>query len=201
MAKARMDKVASFDSGLDLLPGRTARVRWTDEDGDRVERVAKPYRAPARQPVRLIPDVTVEPDVWDAALVRWHLIDAMRTLRRLPGGLAIGRMRCGLPEPVRSAVEAYGYERVSVRLAPDAAAIDRLDRALDWLLWVGNPVDRLIVTGTALGLSLRAVAQELLASGRLACSHETVRTRERAALELVAARLNRQADRRQAGRK
>jgi len=180
-----------------LAPGRAAVVRWTGLDGTVTEMPAAGYRDAAfagkRRGTRLIPDVRVEPAVWDATLVRWFLIDGMGTLMRLPAARGPQAVRSCMPEPVRTAVEAYGYDgvaRASVRVRPDAAAITRMDRVLGWLLWINDEDDRLIVAGTALGLSLRAVAYALAGAGRRYCSHETCRKREKAVLDAIAERLN-----------
>ncbi|MDJ0944272.1 MAG: DUF6362 family protein [Kiloniellales bacterium] len=135
-----------------------------------------------------IDEATGEPRVWEAGHVRAWIREAMDTLRRLPlpkDGLP-RRPSSHMPEVLREFVEAYGYDRGRSREPVSAREIDRLDRVLDWLLWLEARRDVVVVTGIALGLNLRAAGRLV---GR---SHEWCRQRERAAVEAIARRLNRE---------
>ena len=117
----------------------------------------------------------------------------METLRRLPlpkDGLP-RRPSSHMPDVLRDFVEAYGYERGRVQEPVSPREIGRLDRVLDWLMWLEDRHEVVVVTGLALGLNLRAAGRLV---GR---SHEWCRRRERAAVEEIARRLN-QARRRKA---
>lgn len=73
---------------------------------------------------------------------------AMRLLGVAPAGL-----RSSMPEVLRDAIEAYGWEPEPMRAAiPDCAAITRMDEAFGWLALVppGKRVIRRIVAARAL---------------------------------------------------
>lgn len=69
----------------------------------------------------------------DAAYVIARLEEAGQTLLSLPAGGYSTRMRSGMPEIVRTAADAYGWEPARARApAPSPARIDRMDEALRW---------------------------------------------------------------------
>ncbi len=143
-----------------------------------------------------IDEATGEPLVWEAGHVRAWIREAMETLRRLPlprDGLP-RRPSSQMPGVVRELVEAYGYDRSRTREPVSPQEIGRLDRVLEWLLWLTDRRDAVVVTGLALGLNLRAAGRLV---GR---SHEWCRQSERAAVEAIARRLNRDRQRK-TGRK
>ncbi len=90
-----------------------------------------------------------------------------------------------MPDVLREFVEAYGYDRGRAREPVSLREIGRLDRVLDWLMWLDGRQEAVVVTGLALGLNLRAAGRLV---GR---SHEWCRRHERAAVEEIARRLNR----------
>lgn len=67
-------------------------------------------------------------------VLRLRLEEAGATLATLPGGDGLQRFRSNMPEPVREAIEAYGWTGAKVRPArPGAAQISRMDEALAWV--------------------------------------------------------------------
>jgi len=128
-----------------------------------------------------------ETEPWTVDDVREWLSEAMRTLRRLPlppHGFP-ARLRSAMPEPLQEALQAENGPTRMRRPPPSAAQIDRLDRCLEWLMWVEKPEDRMVVSAIALGLHLRK-------AGRMAGrSHEWARRHEKAALQGIVDRLNR----------
>lgn len=125
---------------------------------------------------------------WTVDDVRERLAEAMLTLRRLPlppHGFP-GRLRSAMPVPLQEALQAEAGPTRVRRPPPTAAQIDRLDRCLEWLTWVEKPEDRMVVSAIALGLHLRK-------AGRMAGrSHEWARRHEKAALQGIVDRLNRE---------
>lgn len=84
------------------------------------------------------------------------LDEARETLRRLclRGGVDLpSRVLAAWPDVVRSMREAYGYTPIRFRPpAPTAAAIDRLDQVLGWLLTLTGPAAKVFGARVA-GLS------------------------------------------------
>jgi hypothetical protein len=126
------------------------------------------------------------PAVWTAELVRARLAEAMRILRLLPDG-ATARPSTRLarwPDVVHDLAEAYGYAQARSLARPTPAEIGRLDETLQWLFLIGCGQQRLAVIGVAMGLNLRVIGRSF------GCSHETVRTRERAGIAALVRALN-----------
>ncbi|MDJ0981066.1 MAG: DUF6362 family protein [Kiloniellales bacterium] len=171
-------------------PSRGARtwVSWpvAARQGGRLRRrvEVRGWEPPPDDP---IDEATGEPLVWEPGHVRAWIREAMETLRRLPlpkDGLP-RRPSSHMPDVLRECVEAYGYDRSRAREPVSPREIGRLDRVLDWLMWLDGRQEAVVVTGLALGLNLRAAGRLV---GR---SHEWCRRHERAAVEEIARRLNR----------
>jgi len=166
---------------------KITRVSWPidDHDGKQHRRVAvvRPWEAP---PEDALDPETGEPKHWEPQHVRAYIRDAMDILKRLPmhaGGMPAGE-RSGMPDVVRQVMESYGWDEVRTVARPTAHEISDLDRVLAWLWWLPDRKDVLIVTAVGLELNLRAVGRLV---GR---NHETVRRRERNALQRIADCLN-----------
>lgn len=120
--------------------------------------------------------------LWTGAEVSVRLYEAVNTLQRLPmprGGMP-AVSRSGHPDVVRDAVEAYGYELARTRpAAPSPRAIERMEEALGWLLWVeGRERIALFVTSFARWDEAKGEWRpiSLRKAGRLMdASHEAVR--------------------------
>ena len=126
------------------------------------------------------------PDVWTPELVRARLAEAMSVIRRLPDD-AWSRPSTRLarwPDVVHDLAEAYGYGRARAVPRPTPAEIGRLDQTLPWLFLISCGQQRLAVIGVAMGLNLRVIGRTF------GCSHETVRTRERAGIAALVKALN-----------
>lgn len=111
--------------------------------------------------------LVADPAVWTIGEVRGRLEEAVDTLLRLPMPLhgKPAKFRCQMPEIVRSYWEAYGYNQTKTRFArPTAKEIQRMDDALGWLLWLPEKRDRQMVFLSAIGFSLRKIANALDAS-------------------------------------
>ena len=163
-------------------------VSWpvVSRQGGRLRRRVE-VRGWAPPPEDPIDEETGEPLVWEPGHVRAWIREAMETLRRLPlpkDGLP-RRTSSHMPDVLREFVEAYGYDQGRAREPVSPREIGRLDRVLDWLMWLEGRQEAVLVTGLALGLNLRATGRLV---GR---SHEWCRQRERAAVEDIARRLNR----------
>lgn len=120
---------------------------------------------------------------WTADLVREWLAEAMETLRTCPSDHP-GGWRSSMPDVVRQAALAYGWDAPRIRLVPSPAALGRLDIVLQWLFLLDEVDQRKAVVGVAMGLSLRRIARTI---GR---SHTHVATLERRAVEDLVAILN-----------
>ncbi len=146
---------------------------------------------------------TVLPSTWTPEHVGRRLVDAMRTLDRLPrprGPRAPGNhwpqhrlewadelAQAELPEAERR--ERAGARLGELALRPSGLDIDRMDRALDWLrlLRADNPELALIATlwahRVARGRSLRALCRER------GWTPQTFHARKTRALRAIAAAL------------
>ena len=88
--------------------------------------------------------------LWTPSLVEAWLAEAADVLARLPDARMRGYVT-SWPPMVREFWESFGWqEAVLKRPPPSAAAIDRMDMALRWLLWL-DPVDARIVWLRACG--------------------------------------------------
>lgn len=90
----------------------------------------------------------------DAELVSMRLEEAGSTLIAMrvnaPGPAPY---RCALPEPVRAAVESYGWDTEPNRAAtPSAACVSRMDGAYAWLALI--PQNRYVLRRIVAGRSL-----------------------------------------------
>ena len=72
---------------------------------------------------------------WTADDVADHLEEAFRTLRKLPPVKVQGYFGTW-PQILRSAREIAAMEPEPMRVWPSAAAITRLERTFDWVLWI-----------------------------------------------------------------
>lgn len=92
--------------------------------------------------------------------------------------------KSSLPEPVREAVESFGWQRARARFAPTPTDLDRYLDVLAWLSWLGRQNDGKrnvqIITARAFGSPLWKLAQ------RFGKSDETVRRWEADAFEDIA---------------
>ena len=171
---------------MDTRIGRATWVSWpvSGPGGCLRRRVqVQPWSPPPEDP---LDEVTGDPLTWEPGHVRARLREAMDTLRRLPMPKD-GRPRIlssGMPEVVHHVVEAYGYAAGSPKTPVPRQDIGRLDEVLDWLMWLPERQDAIVVTAVAMGLTLRNVGRLV---GR---SHEWCRRRERAAVAGIAERLN-----------
>lgn len=88
--------------------------------------------------------------LWTPSLVETYMAEAADVLARLPDARMRGYVT-SWPPMVREFWESFGWqEAVLKRPPPSAAAIDRMDMALRWLLWL-DPVDARIVWLRACG--------------------------------------------------
>ncbi len=148
-------------------------------------------------------ETAAPPPAWTPEHVGHRLVEAMRTLDRLPrpkGPRAPGNhwpqhrlewedqiAQAELPEPERR--ERAGARLSELALRPDGAAIDRMDRALDWLRLLRGQDPELALVATlwahrlAKGRSLRALCRER------GWTPQTFHNRKTRALKLVAAAL------------
>jgi len=119
------------------------------------------------------------------AMVKARLREAAATLKRmkLERWDYPSQRLAWWPEVVRQASDAYGYQETHVaRSAPAPAAIDRMEEALKWLLWLENGHQKL-VWGRAERLTWRQLE---VADGR---SRETLRKAHDMALAVIVGRL------------
>ena len=93
---------------------------------------------------------------WTPSLVEAYLAEAADVLSRLPDTRVQGYVNTW-PPMVREFWESYGMQDVVLRRPPpSAAAIDRMDEALRWLVWL-DPVDVRIVWLRASGKQWKEV--------------------------------------------
>ena len=92
------------------------------------------------------------PGLWTQRLVVERLEEAAQCLRALPAPkewVRLRHLRSAMPTPVRDAADAYGYTPTRTRPpAPSPGAIDRMEQAIAWLLWL-DPEDQRLVWARA----------------------------------------------------
>ncbi len=163
---------------LDCSP--QAAKRWAQQVYDAMARAHELDRA-----ILLVEGAAPAAGHWDAEAVKDYLAEAADTLRRLPMDRSArpAQLRAGWPEVVHSYAEAGTNEAPELRISPpDPIAIARLDRVLEWMLWI--PEDsRLIVSARAHGLSWPRIAER---DGR---SERTLRYRYEDAIDAILSRL------------
>ena len=120
---------------------------------------------------------------WSPKDVAELLEEAARTLRRLPPVTVQGFISTR-PPVIRDFWEAYGWHDAEVRLGPpSAAAIDRMDATLRWLLCLEPDVVRLVWL-RAEGVRWKSIAHRFGIDRSTAWRHWTC------ALIKIAAQLN-----------
>jgi hypothetical protein len=111
------------------------------------------------------------------------MAEAVHTLRRLPEKRVQGYFS-SWPPIVRDYWESFGWSETRVRLGPpSAAAIDRMDRALEWLAWL-DADDAKLVWERASNTPWKEICW------RLGVGRTTAWERWIAVLCVIAARLN-----------
>lgn len=113
---------------------------------------------------------------WDADLVRAWLFEAADTLARLPSGLAREKLTSW---PLVDSQASYSWRPNP----PNAAAIDRMDKVLQWLRHCPND-ERRILWARVNGFSWRRIAQ---LDGR---SHTQMKILEIRAIDRILKALN-----------
>lgn len=82
--------------------------------------------------------------VTEATYVAQRLEEAGRSLLAMPRSGYTTAMRCGMPDPIHTAIEAYGWSAETVRVRrPTADEIDNMDEAFAWLRYI--PGDRYVL--------------------------------------------------------
>ena len=119
---------------------------------------------------------------WTADDVADHFEEAFRTLRKLPAVKARGHFS-GWPQVLRSPREIAAMEPEPMRVWPSAAAITRLERTFDWVLWI-EEAERRLVWSRAARVPWKVISHEL------GCDRTTAWRRWQLALTKIAARLN-----------
>lgn len=120
---------------------------------------------------------------WTVAILEDRFEEAARTLRRLPDTRVPGYFSTW-PPVVRSAFEAFGYERARMpRIAPSPQAIGRMEETITWLAWL-EPDDARIVWLRAEGVRWKPICY------RVGLTRQTAWARWVAALITIANRLN-----------
>jgi hypothetical protein len=84
-----------------------------------------------------------------------HILEAGRTIARLPREGGPREYRSAWPDWLRDANLAYGYNKMEVSAGPPTAAqIDRLDHLID-LIWEVDPQDSRVVMAVTLSANRR----------------------------------------------
>lgn len=121
---------------------------------------------------------------WDDTCVKLYLSEWATTLRATPSRLWPQRLKALWPSTTSDFWAYNAAEIVSLPLPPSAAAIDRADKVIEWLLWL-TPDARLLVAGRA-----NRVPWQRLAT-RLGWSERTLRYRHADAVDSITFRLQR----------
>lgn len=119
---------------------------------------------------------------WTTDDVADHFEEAFRTLRKLPPVKAQGYFGTW-PQVLRTKREIAAMEPEPMRVWPSAAAITRLERTFDWVLWIEKP-ERKLVWSRAARVPWKVI------SGEMGCDRTTAWRRWQLALTKIAARLN-----------
>ena len=120
---------------------------------------------------------------WTVSIIEDHFEEAARTLRRLPDSRVPGYFNTW-PAMVRSAFEAFGYERARMpRIAPSPQAIGRMEETITWLAWL-EPDDARIVWLRAEGVRWKPICY------RVGLTRQAAWARWVASLITIANRLN-----------
>jgi len=121
--------------------------------------------------------------LWTVSMLEERFEEAARTLRRLPDSRVPGYFNTW-PQTVRSAFEAFGYERARMpRIAPSPGAIGRMEETITWLAWL-EPDDARIVWLRAEGVRWKPICY------RVGLTRQSAWARWVAALITIANRLN-----------
>lgn len=122
------------------------------------------------------------------ALVRRAILTLAAVPDREHGWL--NTVRSSMPEPVREAVESFGWQAAKARFQPTPTDLDRYLDVLGWLSWLGRQNDGKrnvqIITARAFGAPLWKLAQ------RFGKSDETIRRWEAAAFDDIAREFRRE---------
>ena len=119
---------------------------------------------------------------WTADDVADHFEEAFCTLGKLPPVKAQGYFGAW-PQVLRTKREIAAMEPVPMRVWPSPAAITRLDRTFDWVLWI-EEAERKLVWSRAAKVPWKVISHEL------GCDRTTAWRRWQLALTKIAARLN-----------
>ena len=122
---------------------------------------------------------------WDGKMVAARLEEAVETIKRLPAnGLKPTGYVSSWPPILREFFEAYGWNKLEVRLGPPSPeAIDRMEEVLEWLRWLEPDQVRLV------WLHAEGVPRKLIMA-RIGVSRATAWRMWAAALVVIATRLN-----------
>lgn len=119
---------------------------------------------------------------WTTDDVADHFEEAFRTLRKLPPVRAQSYFGAW-PQVLRTKREIAAMEPEPMRVCPSAAAITRLERTFDWVLWI-DEAERKLVWSRAARVPWKVISHEL------GCDRTTAWRRWQLALTKIAARLN-----------
>ena len=119
---------------------------------------------------------------WNGEAVADHFEEAVRTLRKLPPVRVTGYFNAW-PEVLRSAKEIAAMEPEPMRVLPSTSAITRLERTLDWMLWI-TVEERKLIWLRAARVPWKAITWEF------GCDRTTAWRRWTLALTKIASRLN-----------
>ena len=111
-----------------------------------------------------------------------HFEEAFRTLRKLPPVEVQGYFGTW-PQVLRTKREIAAMEPEPMRVWPSPAAITRLERTFDWVLWI-DEAERKLVWSRAARVPWKVISHEL------GCDRTTAWRRWQLALTKIAARLN-----------
>ncbi len=121
---------------------------------------------------------------WTVGEVRRRIEAAMRAVVRLPDRMRPSTRMTMPLDVVRDANESYGYEAArSPRVLPSSVEIDRMSRALGWLLMLPE-ARRQLVMARSVGLKWRTLEP------RFGLTERRLRTLNIEALAYIATRLN-----------
>lgn len=120
------------------------------------------------------------------AYIHERISEAARVLRLLPDTdrrfLAAGS-KCSWPMYVREWTAYAADTARSPRIPPTAAEITRMGETLEWIAWLATKDGS---AATAVWLSFGAGWRSPLICRRLQCSRETVRTKRKSGINMIA---------------
>ena len=113
-----------------------------------------------RQKLKELMEATMTPK-FTAVDVAGRMDEAVRTLRRLPKVKVTGYFN-SWPDHTRSIAEQLQAAKVPMKMGPPTAdAITRMEECLDWMVWLDDETERLLVWMRAENVAWKLICRKV----------------------------------------